>query len=164
MPDIQLGLKVGPRYCTQCETSLKKSSAEHLIAIASEAKKTITAKESVRVAKRMVLRTQSPEKNLRYQVALSFAGEDRDKAEVLATELEKLGVSVFYDNFEKADLWGEDLFTYLSDLYRLRAEFCVMFLSRHYREKSWTNHERQAAQASIFRKSSLHPAHKTRRH
>lgn len=151
MPDIQLGLKVGPKYCAQCEKILRRSAAEHLAALASEAKRILSPGENFRVARRMKLREeQNSTENLKYQVALSFAGEDRDKAESLAVELKNLGVSVFYNSFEKGALWGEDLFVYLSNLYRMRAEYCVMFLSKHYREALWTNHERQAAQARAF--------------
>ena len=61
-----------------------------------------------------------------------------------------MGVSVFYDEYEKADLWGKNLYDHLSDVYRKRARFCLMLLSKHYAAKQWTNHERQAAQARAF--------------
>jgi hypothetical protein len=82
-----------------------------------------------------------------YDVALSFAGEDRKYAEELFRELHQRDVSVFYDNNEAADLWGKNLYDHLSNLYLNRAKYCVMLISRHYVEKMWTNHERQAAQA-----------------
>jgi len=88
-----------------------------------------------------------------YDVTLSFAGEDRAQAEAVATELAARGIGVFYDAHEKAILWGKDLFQYLSDLYRRRARFCVVFVSRHYAEKLWTRHELKAAQARAFEES-----------
>jgi hypothetical protein len=48
---------------------------------------------------------------LEYDVALSFAGEDREYAEELANAL-RGKANVFYDGFEKAKLWGEDLYVY----------------------------------------------------
>ncbi len=57
---------------------------------------------------------------------------------------------VFYDKYEKNALWGKDLYCYLSDLYQNRAHYCVMFLSKNYANKLWTNHERKAAQARAF--------------
>src|SRR6185295_17501669 len=39
---------------------------------------------------------------------------------------------------------------YLDEVYRKRARFCVMFISRHYAQKLWTNHERRSAQARAF--------------
>ena len=85
-----------------------------------------------------------------YDVALSYAGEDRDYADALAETLRHRGLNVFYDKYEKSTLWGKNLYTYLSDVYQNRARYCVMFLSQHYASKLWTNHEREAAQARAF--------------
>lgn len=85
-----------------------------------------------------------------YDVALSFAGEDRSHAKSLADELRKRGLKVFYDEYEKTTLFGEDLYAHLSDVYQKRARFVVMLLSQHYAQKLWTNHERKAAQARAF--------------
>jgi len=92
---------------------------------------------------------------LEYDVALSFAGEDREYAEELANALSGKA-KVFYDGFEKAKLWGEDLYVYLSELYAHRARYCVMFLSKHYAKKLWTNHERKAAQSRAFRENETY--------
>jgi hypothetical protein len=54
-----------------------------------------------------------------YEVAISFAGEQRYAAEAIAKLLKAAGVTVFYDKDEKADLWGKDLYVHLSDVYRL---------------------------------------------
>lgn len=89
-----------------------------------------------------------------YDVALSFAGEDRAHAEALAHALISRRISVFYDENEKAQLWGKDLYTELTDLYQNRAQYCVMFVSRHYAQKRWTQHERRAAQARAFQEDS----------
>jgi hypothetical protein len=83
----------------------------------------------------------------KFDVALSFAGEDRAYVEMVAEQLRARGVSVFYDLYEKADLWGKDLYTHLSDVYRTKARYTLMFISSSYREKVWTNHERRAAQS-----------------
>ena len=83
-------------------------------------------------------------------VALSFAGEDRAHAEALAAELKAHNVTVFYDKNEKDILWGKDLYQHLTDLYRNQAKYCVVFVSKHYAGKLWTNHELKAAQARAF--------------
>lgn len=85
-----------------------------------------------------------------YDVALSFAGEDRNYVEAVATILKSLKINVFYDNFEQELLWGKNLYTYLFDLYKDKARYCVMFISKHYKEKLWTNHERKAIQERVF--------------
>lgn len=85
-------------------------------------------------------------KNFKYDIALSFAGEDREIVEDIARQLTNKDVRVFYDKYEEAGLWGKDLYDHLSDVYQHRARYCILFLSRHYADKVWTNHERQNAQ------------------
>ena len=85
-----------------------------------------------------------------YDVALSFAGEDRDYVQKVADVLHQLGVKVFYDKYEEVDMWGKDLYTHLDNIYQKRAKYCVIFASEHYRKKLWTNHERESAQARAF--------------
>jgi hypothetical protein len=82
-----------------------------------------------------------------FDVAISVAGPERHLAERLATILRDAGVSVFYDVFYKAHLWGTNLVDTLDDIYRNRSKFCVVFISKSYAEREWTNHERQSAQA-----------------
>jgi TIR domain len=86
-----------------------------------------------------------------YDVALSFAGEDRSTVEPIATRLKQQNVSVFYDRDKQADVWGENLQEYLTDIYLKQARFCVMFISRAYANKMWTRHERRAAMARAMR-------------
>lgn len=88
-----------------------------------------------------------PAAGFEYDVALSFAGEDREYVDQVAELLRDSGVRVFYDRFEQADLWGRNLYDHLSDVYRNKARYTVMFISEHYSRKVWTNHERQSAQA-----------------
>ena len=48
-----------------------------------------------------------------YDVALSFAGEDRKYVEEVASFLKKNKIAVFYDYFEEENLWGKNLISYL---------------------------------------------------
>jgi hypothetical protein len=88
-----------------------------------------------------------------FDVALSFAGEDRNYVEAVAAALRTNGVRVFYDQYEEADLWGKDLYQHLSDVDKNRARFTVIFISRHYAAKLWTRHELKSAQARAFEES-----------
>ena len=85
-----------------------------------------------------------------YDVALTFAGEDRAYAHQLATLLKERSVRVFYDKDLQFDLWGKDLYEFLFDVYKRKAMFCVMFVSDAYAKKHWTKHERRAAQERAF--------------
>ena len=88
-----------------------------------------------------------------YDVALSFAGEDRKHAKELADLLNTSNYSCFYDGNELPNLWGKNLYDYLSSVYKDRARYCVMFLSKHYERQLWTNHERQHALARAFKEN-----------
>ena len=87
----------------------------------------------------------------KYDVALSFAGEDRNKAEQLASLLRAQGLRVFYDAYEQDELWGKDLYQHLQEVYRDRARYCVVLVSESYRAKLWASHELKQAQARAFR-------------
>lgn len=82
-----------------------------------------------------------------YDIAISFAGEDRPVAEKFASLLVTKGFNVFYDEYERANLWGKDLYVHLSKIYKDESKYCLMLISEHYAKKQWTNHERKAAQA-----------------
>ncbi|WP_406690033.1 TIR domain-containing protein [Saccharopolyspora sp. ID03-671] len=79
-----------------------------------------------------------------YDVAVTFAGEDRGFVESVVDAIKDAGYRVFYDQDEEATLWGEDLTEYLADVYEERARYAVMFISRHYAAKLWTRHERRS--------------------
>jgi tetratricopeptide (TPR) repeat protein len=92
-------------------------------------------------------RSRRTEQKFEYDVALSFAEDDRGIVERLAVELTARGVRVFYDEFERASLWGKNLYSYLIDLYYSKSRYCITFISKNYVSRRWTNLEREAAQA-----------------
>ena len=88
-----------------------------------------------------------------YDVALSFAGEDREHAHKIAGLLGDSGYTVFYDKYEQASLWGRNLYDQLWEVYNNRARYCLMFISANYGRERWTEHERRAAEARASRES-----------
>jgi len=80
-----------------------------------------------------------------FQVALSFAGEQREYVRAVAGQLARRGVKHFYDEDQMAELWGRDLNEALQEIYRDRARFVVMFVSAAYASKAWPTRERRAA-------------------
>jgi hypothetical protein len=90
-------------------------------------------------------------RNPEFDVALSFAGEDRAYVEKVARHLRDMGLRVFYDKHEAVTLWGKDLYAHLRRVYSDLARYTVIFISKPYRRKLWSNHERQSAQARAFR-------------
>lgn len=91
-----------------------------------------------------------PGEDKKYDIVLSFAGEDRSYAEDLKNALDTRNIKTFYDKDEKATLLGKDLYSFLSNLYQHEARYCVMLISTNYAKKRWTTHERQSAQARAF--------------
>jgi len=81
----------------------------------------------------------------RYQVALSFAGEQRAYVERVARALQARGVAIFYDRFEKLTLWGKDGIEYFHQVFSAESAFVIMFVSAEYVTKSWPRHERRSA-------------------
>ena len=75
-----------------------------------------------------------------FDIALSFAGEDRVYVDQVANLLRDSGVKVFYDLFEEANLWGKNLYDYLSEVYTNKAVYTIMFISQHYAQKMWCSH------------------------
>ena len=82
-----------------------------------------------------------------YDVAISFAGEQREQARLIAGCLRRRRVNVFFDEYEQANLWGEDLYEHLSRVYQKQARYCLMLVSRAYADRVWTSHKRKSAQA-----------------
>jgi hypothetical protein len=80
-----------------------------------------------------------------YQVALSFAGEQREYVDAVARALQARGIAVFYDLFEAVTLWGKDGVEFFHQLFAADTAYVVMFISREYVAKKWTRHERRAA-------------------
>src|ERR1039457_7550910 len=87
----------------------------------------------------------------RWDVALSFAGAQRDYVEQVAAALTARGVRCFYDADEEIELWGKYLAEGLPAIYGEQAAVVVMFVSAEYAAQDWTRHERRAALARAVR-------------
>ncbi|MDQ4113730.1 MAG: TIR domain-containing protein [Actinomycetota bacterium] len=90
------------------------------------------------------------DRQFEFDVAVSFAGESRDYVLSVVRGLDTDSVNVFYDEDRKAEMWGEDLVDFFTDLYQHRARYVVMFVSAAYAEKMWTTLERRSALARAF--------------
>ena len=86
----------------------------------------------------------------KYDVALSFAGEDRKYVEEVALFLKKKNIAVFYDYFEEEALWGKNLISYLEEIYTNKSKYCVVFISQYYVQKEWTCYESAAAMVRLL--------------
>jgi len=89
----------------------------------------------------------------KYDVALSFAAEDRSVARQIAEALKQQNINVFFDSHSSAELWGRNLYEYLSNIYT-QTKLCIVLISKNYNEKQWTTLEWR----SLLARSARHPS------
>lgn len=83
----------------------------------------------------------------KYDVALSFAGEDRAIAKKLCEELKKIGnYRVFYDEDNIARIWGKN-HKELEHLYSKAPRYVIPIISENYANKDWPQWEFETANA-----------------
>ena len=81
----------------------------------------------------------------RWDVALSFAGAQREYVGQVAAALKARGVRCFYDADEKVRLWGMNLTEELPRIYAHESAAVVVFVSADYAAGNWTRLERRSA-------------------
>lgn len=94
------------------------------------------------------------EDEFEYDIALSFAGEDREIVEDLARALILEGVRVFYDRFYKSKMWGKKLTHYFQDVYGPKARFVLVLISKYYPIKDWTDYEFSIARGEAIKRKT----------
>ena len=81
----------------------------------------------------------------RFDVAISYVGSDREVAGAIARIAAANGLRVFDDEYYVSELWGKNLPESLADIYERQARFCLIIVSRDYRERPYTIDERRIA-------------------
>ena len=104
-----------------------------------------------RYQKEITQRTKQAIANDMFDVAISFAGTERKQAEELALNLVNKGYHVFYDYFFEDQLWGKDLSEFFYDVYSKKAKYCIVFVSKEYNDRVWTNHEIRSARERMIK-------------
>lgn len=89
-----------------------------------------------------------------YEVALSFAGEQRDYVRAVNEALKALDVKTFYDDDHAVDLWGKNHTEELPRIYTEDSHLVLMFISEHYVDKQWPRHERRAILTEMTQRGS----------
>ena len=85
-----------------------------------------------------------------WDVAISFAGEDRLVAKRLAGLLKDNGLQVFYDVDHQAAILGSDLLSVLEEVYSEKSRYCVLLVSEHYSNSNWAWFESRHALVHAF--------------
>lgn len=143
----------GKKYCADCsktfsgtENIFKQFIFTPTLKVKTKVKETI---ENFLITQNNHLKGQELNietlSDIEYDVAISFAGENRDVASYIANNLASKKIKVFYDDFEKSNLWGKELVIHLDQVYRKKAKFCLILISKEYKEKIWTKLEFKSA-------------------
>ena len=90
-------------------------------------------------------------------MALSFAGEQRQYVDEVARNLQARGVSVFYDRFERLEIWGKNGAEALHEVFSRHAAYVVMFISEDYVSKPWPQLERRSALSRMLQEDRVLP-------
>jgi serine/threonine protein kinase len=85
-----------------------------------------------------------------WDVAISFASNDRAIAKSLAALLKDSGLRVFYDVDHQSVLLGSDLLSVLEEIYSEKSRYCILLVSEHYSKSTWAWLESRHALVRAF--------------
>ena len=88
--------------------------------------------------------------SFKYDVSLSFAGEQRIYATELASFLVKHGLRVYIDDVDRSRIWGHRLSVELDRIYRVDSRCVIVFISADYKRKQWTMFELKTSLSAAF--------------
>ena len=99
------------------------------------------------------------ERNFEYDVALSFAGEQRPYVLQVAQGLRTHGVRVFYDDYETDNLWGKDLYAHLTEVYQHKVQVLRRLCVQGVRGQSLAHRRiQERASARYHGKGGVYPS------
>jgi hypothetical protein len=78
-----------------------------------------------------------------FEVALSFAGENRALARFISESLTTLDVSNFYDEMFESNFLGTAWSSQFKDIFSRKSKYVVVILDKHHLEKIWPTFERE---------------------
>jgi hypothetical protein len=78
-----------------------------------------------------------------FEVALSFAGENRELARFIARSLEMLDVPVFFDEVFEANFLGKAWSSQFRTIFGEKSRLVVCLLDKHHASKIWPTFERE---------------------
>jgi hypothetical protein len=82
-------------------------------------------------------------KEYEFDFALSFAGENRELAKMIANQLELFDCAVFYDEWFEANYLGKAWHKSFTQIFSEQARFVVCLLDKYHAEKIWPTFERE---------------------
>ena len=86
---------------------------------------------------------RAPTRDAEFDVAVSFAGENRELAREIAQQLELLDAHVFFDELFEANFLGGAWSAHFERIFGRDSRLVVCLLDQHYRDKIWPTFERE---------------------
>lgn len=86
---------------------------------------------------------RSGHKEYQFDFALSFAGENRELARLIADQLDLFDCAVFYDEYFEANYLGKAWHKSFTQIFGEQARFVICLLDKHHVEKIWPTFERE---------------------
>ncbi|PTU30294.1 TIR domain-containing protein [Stenotrophobium rhamnosiphilum] len=82
-------------------------------------------------------------RDVEYDFAISFAGENRDLAREIAEQLKSLDTHVFFDEHFEVNFLGGAWSAQFEKIFGRDSRLVICLLDKHYREKIWPTFERE---------------------
>lgn len=86
---------------------------------------------------------RAPSRDVEYDFAVSFAGENRGLASEIAKQLSLLDAHVFYDEHFEANFLGRAWSAQFERIFGRDSRLVICLLDKHYRDKIWPTFERE---------------------
>ena len=83
-----------------------------------------------------ISRNNQPEA-YKYDVALSYASQDREYVEIVAKILQDANLRVFFDKLDQEDIKEANFYTLLEQVYGSWSRYIIVFYSWYYIDKHW---------------------------
>lgn len=82
---------------------------------------------------------------IKYDISLSFAHEDMDYVSQITSLLALKKVRCFYDKHDLNNLWQDDLYNHLSNVFSQISNVSIVFISKNCASKLWADNESKTA-------------------
>jgi hypothetical protein len=82
------------------------------------------------------------DKNYEFDIAISFAGENRDLARTFSDKFQIFDASVFFDEIYETNLLGKSLTKQFAKIFNDDSRFVICLLDKHHSDKVWPTFER----------------------
>ena len=86
---------------------------------------------------------RSDHKDYEFDFAISFAGEHRELARLIANQLDALDCTVFFDEYFEANYLGTAWHKKFAEIFGQQSRFVVCLLDKNHVEKIWPTFERE---------------------